>query len=304
MSGKIETPMLVSMTGYGQASSNVEEISYSLEIKSLNGKYLKTVIKLPETLSCYEPRIEQILRQRLIRGSIVYALRVRDNSEQASWEVNASAVKSYLRALERVADKAETGMPVQIDLASILLLPGVCQLPEASPVELERQWQILCQLTERAMEQVTAMRAEEGAALQADLAKHCQRITEDLEQIKSKASDVLRDYAKKLRDRVNALLTDVEVALREDDLAREVAIFAERSDINEELSRLSSHLRQFMSIMETESNAGRKLEFLAQEMLRETNTIGAKANDAQVAQRVVDIKGHIDRIKEQIMNAV
>lgn len=296
--------MLASMTGFGRASASVGDISYSLEIKSLNSKYFKASIKLPEMVSSYEPRIEQIMRKKLIRGSVVYTLRMKDISEQASWEVNLGAIRGYLQALEQVVGQAKPKIPIQVDLASILLLPGVCQLPESDPTEDQRRWEIVEQLTGQAIDQMLAMRLEEGKALQDDLDTHCRRIAETLDRIREKAPQIIHDYTARLRLRVETLLSEVEVQLREEDLAREVAIFAERADINEELARLGSHLKQFDCVMRNEGNTGRKLEFLAQEMLRETNTIGSKANDSAIAQLVVEIKGHIDRIKEQVMNVV
>jgi len=296
--------MLESMTGYGQAHAGFQTISYALEIKSLNGKYFKAVIKLPEMLSCYETRIEQILRARLIRGSAIYTLRVTDSSEHAAWKVNLGAVKGYLQALDEAGKLVREDTRPQIDLAGILLLPGVCQMPGLDPDQEDRQWQIIERLTDEALRQVREMRAEEGKALANDLSEHCRDIEAALEKIRVRAPEVIRDYAQKLHSRVKTLLSEAEVHLREEDLAREVAVFAERADINEELARLDSHLEQCRLAIRSEENAGRKLEFLAQEMLREANTIGSKANDALIAQSVVEIKGCIDRIKEQVMNVV
>lgn len=296
--------MIASMTGFGQASASVDDICYWLEIKSLNGKFFKAAIKLPEAFNMSEPRIEQILRERLVRGSITCALRIRDLSERAAWDVNGGAVKGYIRALEESAKAAGAEGTVRIDLAGILALPGVCHLPEPDAAEQEKHWQVIERLTAEAVDQLMAMRDREGRSLHADLDLHCTRIAEALDGIKERAGDVITEYAEKLRRRVQTLLTTAEVQLDEQDLAREIAIFAERADINEELARLASHLEQFRAVMTQEDNVGRKLEFLAQEMLRETNTIGSKANDSAIARHVVEIKGHIDRIKEQAMNAV
>lgn len=296
--------MLASMTGFGQASCVLDQVSYALEIKSLNGKYLKSVIKIPEPFSCYEPRIEQTLRNTLVRGSVVYTLRAIDNSEQAAWQVNLGAVRGYLRALDQVGQLADRRIETRIDLASLLVLPGVCQVPETNYDQQDRHWQAIQQLTREAIDRLTAMRIEEGKVLHEDLVQHCRRIADALDRIRGRAPQVVSDYTQRLHDRVKKLLCEAEVELREDDIARETAIFAERSDINEELARIDSHLHQFQSVMTGEEHAGRKLEFLAQEMLREVNTIGSKANDAAIAQNVVDIKGHIDRIKEQVMNVV
>lgn len=295
--------MLASMTGFTRASITDNNITYNLEIRSLNGKYFKSTIKLPEQLACYEPKIEQILRENLIRGSIVFSLRLRDNSETASLEVNSGAVKGYLQALKQIVHE-HNEQAVTIDLSNLLMLPGVCQYPEPDVVRLEQELEIITSLTNDALKQLWNMRYQEGQALKLDLLKHCQNIEVALKDIKECAPQVIQDYAQRLHQRVTKLITDAEVELDKESLIREVAIFAERADINEELSRLDSHLSQFQAVIEGKEHAGRTLEFLAQEMLRETNTIGSKANNAKIALRVVEIKGHIDRIKEQVMNVV
>jgi uncharacterized protein (TIGR00255 family) len=254
-------------------------------------------------LACYEPRIEQLLRENLIRGSVVFSLRLRDNSETASLDVNSGAVKGYLEALKQVVQEHKE-KAVTIDLANILTLPGVCQYPEPDVARLEQEIETITKLSNEALKQLWNMRYKEGEALKLDLLKHCKNIEDALVDIKKIAPQVIEDYALRLRQRVSKLISDAEVELDKDTLIREVAIFAERADINEELSRLDSHLAQFQSVIEGKEHAGRTLEFLAQEMLRETNTIGSKANNAQIALRVVEIKGHIDRIKEQVMNVV
>jgi len=295
--------MLASMTGFARASLTVDQITYNLEVKALNGKYFKSTIKLPEQLSCYEPKVEQVLREKLIRGSIVYSLRTRDNSEMASFDVNSGAIQGYLHTLQNFMQQQSGGNMV-IDLAYILTLPGVCQYPELDPDRLDKEWSHIARLTDQALKQLWSMRWEEGKALRDDLDKHCQKIGEAMGKIKERAPFVIQDYAQRLNLRVKKLLSEAEVELNQEDLAREVAIFAERADINEELARLESHLQQFQTTAEGPDHAGRTLEFLAQEMLREANTIGSKANDVTIAQLVVEIKGHIDRIKEQILNVV
>lgn len=295
--------MLASMTGFGQTSFSQKNMTYILELRSLNGKYFKSTIRTPEFLSCFEPRIEQLLRKNLVRGTAYYSLRIKGNSELSLYEVNSEAIRSYLRSLHVVLME-QSSENVRIDLGTILSLPGVTQPPSPDPVILEEQWQAISELTDITLEKLWQMRDEEGKAIKSDLEIHCRKIREAYKNIQQRAEHVIQDYAQRLHQRVNKLLSEAEVELRSEDLAREVAIFAERADINEELSRLDCHLTQFDVIVNEKEHSGRKLEFLAQEMLRETNTIGSKANDAQIAQQVVEIKGHIDRIKEQTLNIV
>jgi len=295
--------MLASMTGFARATVTADGVTYTLELRSLNGKYFKASIKLPEQLACYEPKVEQLLRESLVRGSVVFSLRLRDNSEQAAFDVNSGAIRGYLHALQEFM-QSQSDSKLVIDLSNILNLPGVCQYPEPDAMKLEQQWNVIADLTNSGLNQLWSMRKLEGQALKDDLLKHCVKINEARKQIAERAPSVVQDYAQRLNMRVTKLLSEAEVELKKDDLAREVAIFAERADINEELSRLESPLQQFQTVIEGPEHAGRPLEFLAQELLRETNTIGSKANDATIAQLVVDIKGHIDRIKEQVMNVV
>ena len=295
--------MLSSMTGFGQASLSVKDVMYVLEVRSLNGKYLKSTIRVPEFLSCFEPRIEQLLRKKLLRGTVYYSLRIKGDSKLSLYEVNSEAIQSYLQTLHVILLE-QSSENVRIDLGSILALPGITQPASPDPVVLEEHWKIISELTNTVLEKLCKMREEEGKSIKADLEIHCGKMRKAHESITERAELVVDDYAQRLRQRVNKLLSVAEIELRSEDLAREVAIFAERADINEELSRLDSHLRQFETIMDGKEHSGRKLEFLAQELLRETNTIGSKANDAQIAQKVVEIKGHIDRIKEQTLNIV
>ncbi len=295
--------MLASMTGFAQSSITKDQTYFYLEIRSLNGKYFKSTLKLPEFFSCFEPQIEQMLRESIIRGTVTYSLRIRDNGKIFAYQVNTEAVKGYLQALHMILTE-HPYENTKIDLSSILQMPGVCQPPIAESEIIESQWQTIEQLTKDALEKLWQMRNKEGQTIKRDLDIHCKKIMQAHERIKSRADGVIKDYAERLNHRVKKLLSKAQIELDSTELAREVAIFAERADINEELSRLECHVKQFCEIAENEDNVGRKLEFLAQEMLRETNTIGSKANDSQIAQLVVEIKGHIDRIKEQTMNIV
>ncbi len=290
--------MLLSMTGYGEAQYHDGEVSYVLEVRSLNNRYFKASIKLPDFLTIFESEVERMLRARLARGSVTYTVRVRNSSAEAAQEINTAALEHYLEQLSRVP---MTG-PVQIDLAAVLALPGVCQPPELDEGRREHQLQIIARLTREALDRLIEMRRAEGRALRDDVRVHCQRIREHVATVARQAPQVLNDYHQKLLQRTNELLGNSKLPLELDDVRREVALYAERCDINEEISRLGSHLDQFERMCDRTEQAGRKLDFLAQEMLREANTIGSKANDATIAHHVVEIKGAIDRLKEQVQN--
>lgn len=290
--------MILSMTGYGEAHRAEDGVAYTLELKTLNNRYLKTAIKLPEHLSVFESEVEKLLRERLDRGSVTFVLRVRDTRADAAQEINVAAVDSYIAQLGKVSST----VPVQIDVAAILALPGVVQPPEISEAERERQWRVIAALADEALKHLTGMRQAEGLAIREDLLGHCRHIRTRLAVIAEQAPRVVKDYHHKLLQRANELLSEAKLQLQLDDLRREIAVYAERCDISEEIARLTSHLDQFAKLCDSSERAGRKLDFLAQEMLREANTIASKANDATIAHNVIEIKGAIDRLKEQVQN--
>lgn len=291
--------MIVSMTGFGDATGERNGTHYSVEIRSLNNRFFKPVIKLPENVSGLEPELETTLRERLGRGSITYILKMRMDSAEAAYHINAEALRAYLRQLQAVR---ELDNQVQIDLASLMQLPGVCQEPRDETDEIAKHGDTIRRLTDQAILKLIAMRQREGEHLFADLLKHVTVIRENLGEIQKRAPFVIDDYHRRLTQRVNELLSKAEFQVSQQDLLREVAVFAERADISEEIQRLTSHLDAFEQSCRTGEHAGRKLDFITQEMLREANTIASKANDADIASRIVDIKGSIDRLKEQVQN--
>lgn len=291
--------MIQSMTGYGQAQHAEGGSSYSLEVRSLNNRYFKAVIKLPEHLQFLEAEVEKLLRNRLVRGSITYNLRLRSNTDELAHDINVAALQHYL---DQLAAVRHADRPVSLDLATVLTLPGVCQPREMDEQTKQRQWQIVQQLSEQAVDRLIAMRRQEGQALRRDLLAQCQAIHDRLAAVRQRAPAVVEDYHRRLRRRVEELTAAAQLQLDQDSLIREVAVFAERCDINEELARLASHLQQFSQLCDSAEHAGRKLDFITQEMLREANTIGSKANDAEIARQIVEIKSAIDRLKEQLQN--
>jgi uncharacterized protein (TIGR00255 family) len=224
---------------------------------------------------------------------------VRDLSASAAQDINLAAIQHYVSQL-RTLQAADGGFT--IDLATLTMLPGVCQPHELTDQQRQRGEELITQLAETAIDQLREMRAAEGQALAEDLRQHCAAIRKHLEAIRTHVPGMVEAYRDRLAARVAELVAGSSVRLAEEDLLKEVAIYAERSDVSEELSRLTSHLQQFDHAMADTEPAGRKLEFIAQEMLREANTIGAKAGDAEIARHVIGIKGAVDRIKEQVQN--
>ncbi len=288
------------MTGYGDAEGQLNGVTYAVEIRTVNNRYFKANIKLPETVAFLTEAIEKLLRENLSRGTVNYVLRLRNASANVLFDIDETALQAVMERLSRIASSANINCP--IDISSLLNLPGILEpaLPDENIAEQIKK--TVLEISQEAIEKLKQMRAAEGAALEADLKKHCSAMKQDIERICARSEIVLTRYAEKLKKRVNELLAGAKLKLDEETLAREVAIFAERSDISEEIARLDSHLQQLLQGCQTNSQAGRKLDFISQEMLREANTIASKASDTEITSWVVDIKCRIDRIKEQVQN--
>lgn len=292
--------MINSMTGYGGAQGEVNGINYVVEVKAVNNRYFKTIIKLPELAAFLEEDIERLLRKNLSRGTVNYVLRLKDVSANALFDIDESALQTIVEKLSRIGSSVD--ISGAIDIGGLLNLPGVIRptLPDGKMAEQIRE--VVLKISQEAIDKLKQMRAVEGNFLEADLKKHCRAIEQDLERIRARSAAVLQEYAKRLKKRVEELLAHAELKLDEEILAREVAIFADRSDISEEIARLDSHLQQFAQSCQANDQAGRRLDFIGQEMLREANTIASKSSDSEITRWVVDVKCQIDRIKEQVQN--
>ncbi len=292
--------MINSMTGYGEAQGEINSVIYTVVIRTVNNRYLKTNVKLPESVAFPEEDIDKLLRKNLSRGTVNYVLQLKNISANALFDIDERGLRAYIEKLSRVGSSAD--MKCTIDIGSLLVLPGIIQ-PISPDEKAARQIkEVVLSITQKAIDQLKQMRAAEGAALAVDLDGHCKAIKQGLEQICSRNVTVLQEYQKKLKKRVDELLAEAKLTLDEEALAREVAIFADRSDISEEIARLGSHLQQFTESCQANTAAGRRLDFISQEMLREANTIASKASDTKVVRYVIDIKCRIDRIKEQVQN--
>ena len=292
--------MINSMTGYGEAQGEGNGISYVVAIKTVNNRYFKNVVKLPEMVAFLEEDVEKLLRANLGRGTVNYVLRLKDASADALFAIDQTALKAIVEKLSRAGTSA--GIRATIDISNLLSLPGIIRPASPDAEKAERIRDVILGISREALAQVKKMRAVEGGFLEADLNERCRAIKQDLEHIYARRAVVMQEYAEKLKKRVDELLAHAELKLEEEILMREVAIFADRSDISEEISRLDSHLQQFAQCCRGNDQAGRRLDFISQEMLREANTIASKASDTEITRLVVDIKCQIDRIKEQVQN--
>ena len=293
--------MISSMTGFGQASADSDGVAYSVEIRSVNNRYLKTQLRLPDFAAFMESDIEKLHRDKIQRGTISYTLRVKNISGRAMFDIDEFTLKTYVGRLEALL--TENNNACRIDLAALLNLPGIVQpvLPDEDTMSKMRQ--TVLQLSGKAIDQLLKSRLEEGRQLAQDLVKNCDVIETHLTVIKQQAAEVVREYYEKLRKRIDDLLAHAQLTIIEEQLARETAIYADRCDIAEEINRLEGHVKQFHTSCSGDGEAvGRRLDFIAQEMLREANTIGSKSANAEIIRRVIEIKCAVDRIKEQVQN--
>lgn len=294
--------MIRSMTGFGDASTQADGVHYHVEVRSLNNKYFKATIRLPEALQALEAPLEAQLRRLLSRGTITLTAAVADTSASAAMEVNHQALSRYLEQV--LAAPAATRPGVTIDAVGLLGLPGVLQQPTDESDRLGRAGAVLEDLVGRACEKLLAMRQREGTTLLAELNAERESMVDRLGKIQGRAPAVVQAYETRLRERIDALLKEAGLSLQPVDVIREIASYAERTDIAEEISRLGGHIEQFEQLLTRNGGTpvGRTLDFLAQEMLREANTIASKSPDSEISRWIVEVKGSIDRIKEQVQN--
>ena len=281
------------MTGHGQASVEREGHRVSVEIRSVNNRFLKTNI-YSELGSAIDAKIESLVKAHVQRGSVTVRVKLtRDGSQ--SYQLNEAAIRQYWLQLSEIAASSQS-----VNLEAVLSLPGVVNETENEASDL-----VAATVTEAvlsALEHLNAMRGIEGATMQKDMLENIGNIQTELAAVKSRAPLVAQQYSARMTERINQLLSTYDVSITPADIVKEVGIFADRCDISEETVRLSSHLDQFESVLDANPAPGKKLDFIVQEMLRETNTIGSKANDSDIAMHVVEIKTAIERIREMVQN--
>ncbi|MCF0234852.1 MAG: YicC family protein [Thermoguttaceae bacterium] len=298
--------MLMSMTGFGAASTQENGFVISSEIKAVNNRFLKASIRLPDGFASLELKIEELIRSKLARGSVNFSLRLERAAAGNDFALNFDVLRRYLAEATRFeAENPELTAQVPLgDLVDYIRLPGVVQ--DAAQAEKEnlpeRLWDAIARNVEESLAKMQEMRAAEGAATAKYLAENLAQLREGIGEIARLAPQVVENYRKKLTERVGKAMADAGATLDPSDLIREIAVYTDRVDISEEISRFYSHVKQFEDAMNNEPICGKKLDFLTQEMFRETNTIGSKANSPDVLQYVVEMKSTIERVREMVQN--
>lgn len=289
---------MYSMTGFGRGESKEGGVELTVEIKTVNNRYLDVTVKSPRVLSAQEENIRALIRQKLTRGHADVFVSLTDKRErEKEIRLDESAAKAYVAAAEKVAKMFKS---VQDDLTvtNVLRFPDVIKTDDAAVADDEIISALNCALT-AALEKLNAMRLAEGEKLKKDMLSRMDTIEGLVEGVEKRADKVTENYRVKLEARMKKVLENVEVD--EGRLLTEVALFADKSNIDEELTRLHSHISQFRDICK-EPLVGRKLDFLVQEFNRETNTICSKSNDLEVTRLGLALKNEIEKVREQVQN--
>ena len=283
------------MTGFGAGALQTERLAVSVEVKSVNNRYLKVLVRTPESHAALETPIERRIRESLSRGTVTVAVRIALLSGEQPYRINEPVVRAYMRQLTPLGGRE------QDLLAAVLSLPGVVE-EGRSPDDVQDDWATVETALSRALERLEQMRLAEGLAMQEELRSLVQALLTHVGEIERRAPETVASYRDRLIERVRSLLADQGANVEASDLIREVSIFAERTDVAEETARLRSHAGQFEETLSQDESNGRKLEFLAQEMFRECNTIGAKSGDVEISAHSLEMKSLVERIRELVAN--
>ena len=291
--------MAVSMTGCGEGVASEGGSTCRVELRGVNNKHFKLSLRAREGFSTLEPRIEAAIRGRVRRGTVQVTLDVTGPAAMPARRLDKTQLAAYLDDLADFCATHDLPLPMSAD--PLLGLPGILLDEQADPATADRTWPLVARALEVALDRYDQMRRTEGATLAADMRSGCADIATLAAGIRDRVPEVVVAYRDRLLERVGKLLADRTTTLSDADVAREVALVADRTDIAEELVRLQSHLDQFDRLLD-EDSPGRALDFLAQELGREANTIASKSLDVRIAHAVVEIKTRIERLREQAQN--
>ena len=286
------------MTGYGRAVETVNGREFTVELRSVNNRYLDCTVKMPRSVSFAEEVVKQAVKQAVSRGKVDVFISIKsENSDDTKISLNASVLEGYLSAMRQMV--SEFGVRDDISVSTVSRLPEVFTV-EKPEVDEEQLKSDLMSVVAKALEGYNAMRVTEGKALDADLRSRGNTILELVSQVEAGNSQTVADYRTRLENKLKEVLANT--AIDESRILTEAAIFADKVAVDEETVRLRSHLEQMNTMLTAGGAMGRKLDFLLQEMNREANTIGSKCTDVRLARIVVDIKAELEKIREQTQN--
>lgn len=289
--------MIKSMTGYGKANLEKNEREYQVEIKSVNHRYLDISVKMPRVLSYLEEAVKKEIATKVKRGKIDVFITFQNNStEGKEIKINTEIAKVYIDELKKLAKQEE--ILANIEVTEISKFPDVLSIQNKQEDETIKGelLETVCQATQKLVQ----MRTVEGEKIAEDLLLRIKAIQEKVKEISSLSTGLIEEYVVKLEGRIKEILKNQEVDPSR--LAQEVVIYADKCSVEEEVTRLKSHIAQFEQLLNAEEAIGKKLDFIIQEMNRETNTIGSKANNLEITNDVIDVKTELENIREQIQN--
>ena len=289
-----------SMTGFGRASGRGRRLDIDVEARSVNHRFLSVKISLPEDLSRYEADVDRIARSRMARGSVTITVTVKRLGPDPALSPDPRQIREFYKKLDSIRKSLKLKEPVPFH--SVLLAPPVWASPGQASSEVSRSWEAVRRLVERAVADLVRRRAREGVGIRKDMTARLALIEAAAAQIRTRAPQVLEAYQKKLDERITALVAARGFETSKADFAKEIALYADKSDISEELQRLEAHVQNCREILDEEGSIGRRLDFLTQEMVRETNTLASKGGDAGISEAAVRIKSELEKIKEQSEN--
>ena len=291
--------MIASMTGFGRAELSRGSITASVEVRGVNSRYLDVSARLPRTLSLREKDIKEIVRTYVNRGSLSIAVTVEEESDGiAPLSVNKSAARAYVKLLNEL--RRATKIRESVKLEHLLKFSEVFEVPREAESD-EREWSVVQEVLHLALKDFNTMRQNEGRELAKDLEPRIRRLDDTVDKIEALSKERIPEELKRLNERIAQLLEDRSI-VDQNRLELEVALLADKLDVTEECVRFRSHNKFFLEALANEESAGRKLNFLVQEINREANTIGSKTSDAEIAHLVVQIKEDLEKIREQLQN--
>ena len=287
------------MTGHGRGTASANGVKVEVELSSVNRKQMDVSVSLPRSLAALEPLVYEEIHKSLSRGRVTgeVVVRLSTHARQKAVCVDEALAETYLAELRKAAKRLK--LKDDFNGSLLLNLPDVLRYEQ--PIDAaEKAWPMVSKALKAALKALIQMRTREGAALQKDIEQRFGKIGAALERIKKQAPSVTESYREKLQARLKAAGFAVESS--DERMLRELALFADRSDITEEVTRFDSHIKQARQLMQAAEPVGRSLDFLAQEMFREGNTMGSKANDSGILKDVVALKAELERIREQVQN--
>lgn len=291
--------MIKSMTAFGRGEHLLGDKVFIAEIRSVNNRYRDVVLRIPKNLQILEDEIRAQIFTKIRRGRLEVSIHGGKNGEGAGYELelNLPLVRSYLKIISQLSD--EFSLDKNLSAEYISQLKDVI-LIKSEEIDIDESRSGLLEALSRALDSLDVMRIQEGGAIEKDFRKRLDLIGQYLDEIEERTPLVVEEYRKRLKDRLKSL--EQNIAVDEARLAQEIAIFADRSDITEEIVRSRSHLKQFRNYMSMDDSIGRRLDFLIQEIHREFNTMGAKASDSSISARVVEVRAELEKLREQVQN--